>query len=79
MRAIRPKLRYTEMTDHDILHEANQRVERVYFPDSGLVSLVVVMSNGKTAEAGVVGHEGSTVVVVMNSLRLLFGKNFKQD
>jgi Cd2+/Zn2+-exporting ATPase len=26
---------------------------------------------------GVVGHEGSTVVVVMNSLRLLFGKNSK--
>jgi Cd2+/Zn2+-exporting ATPase len=24
---------------------------------------------------GVVGHEGSTVVVVMNSLRLLLGKN----
>jgi cation transport ATPase len=23
---------------------------------------------------GVVGHEGSTVVVVMNSLRLLFGQ-----
>jgi len=27
---------------------------------------------------GVVGHEGSTVVVVMNSLRLLFGKS-RQD
>ncbi len=26
---------------------------------------------------GVIGHEGSTVVVVMNSLRLLFGKSFK--
>jgi Cd2+/Zn2+-exporting ATPase len=26
---------------------------------------------------GVVGHEGSTVVVVMNSLRLLFGQNHK--
>ena len=24
---------------------------------------------------GVIGHEGSTVIVVMNSLRLLFGKN----
>jgi Cd2+/Zn2+-exporting ATPase len=23
---------------------------------------------------GVVGHEGSTVIVVMNSLRLLFGR-----
>jgi Zn2+/Cd2+-exporting ATPase len=26
---------------------------------------------------GVVGHEGSTVVVVMNSLRLLFGRNLR--
>jgi Cd2+/Zn2+-exporting ATPase len=26
---------------------------------------------------GVVGHEGSTVVVVMNSLRLLFGQGRK--
>jgi len=25
----------------------------------------------------VVGHEGSTVVVVMNSLRLLFGRNIR--
>ncbi|MDB6121356.1 MAG: heavy metal translocating P-type ATPase [Pedosphaera sp.] len=28
---------------------------------------------------GVVGHEGSTVIVVMNSLRLLFGKTGKQE
>ena len=27
--------------------------------------------NGGTVEVGVIGHEGSTVVVVMNSLRLL--------
>ena len=27
---------------------------------------------------GVVGHEGSTVIVVMNSLRLLFGRHAKQ-
>jgi cation transport ATPase len=28
---------------------------------------------------GVVGHEGSTVVVVMNSLRLLFGNVQKSE
>ncbi len=28
---------------------------------------------------GVVGHEGSTVIVVMNSLRLLFGKSLRQN
>jgi cation transport ATPase len=27
----------------------------------------------------VVGHEGSTVVVVMNSLRLLLGSNLKKN
>jgi Cd2+/Zn2+-exporting ATPase len=27
---------------------------------------------------GVVGHEGSTVIVVMNSLRLLFGATAKK-
>jgi CRP-like cAMP-binding protein len=57
-RALRPRLKYGELAHHEILHEANRKVERVYFPDSGLVSLVVVMANGKTAEAGVVGNEG---------------------
>lgn len=33
------------------------------------------ISGGIPLTLGVVGHEGSTVIVVMNSLRLLFGKN----
>lgn len=57
-RALRPRLKRVEMEHHSILHEANRKVERVYFPNNGLISLVVVMSNGKTAEAGVVGNEG---------------------
>jgi len=35
-------------------------VESTYFPNRGLISLVVVMKDGKTAEAGVVGNEGFT-------------------
>jgi CRP-like cAMP-binding protein len=31
-----------------------------YFPNRGLISLVVVMKDGKTAEAGIVGNEGFT-------------------
>ena len=43
----------------------------------GTVAVLVVMALlGKIPlTLGVIGHEGSTVVVVMNSLRLLFGKN----
>jgi CRP-like cAMP-binding protein len=57
-RALRPRLKLIELEHHSILHEANRKVERVCFPNNGLISLVVVMSNGKTAEAGVVGNEG---------------------
>jgi CRP-like cAMP-binding protein len=32
----------------------------VYFPNRGLISLVVVMKDGRTAEAGIVGNEGFT-------------------
>jgi len=35
-------------------------VDFAYFPNKGLVSLVVVMKDGKTAEGGVVGNEGFT-------------------
>jgi CRP-like cAMP-binding protein len=36
------------------------KVEFAYFPNRGLISLVVVMKDGKTVEAGVVGNEGFT-------------------
>jgi CRP-like cAMP-binding protein len=57
-RAIRPGLKYVRLKSHSILHESNRKTGAVYFPDSGLISLVIVTSNGKTAEAGLVGKEG---------------------
>ena len=57
-RAIRPFLELTTFKHHDVLHEGHRKVDIIYFPDAGLISLVVVMSNGKTAEAGVIGNEG---------------------
>jgi Cd2+/Zn2+-exporting ATPase len=44
-----------------------------------VIGLVTLAMLGKIPlTVGVVGHEGSTVVVVMNSLRLLFGKASKR-
>lgn len=56
--AIRPRLKLVTLKHHAVLHESNHKTEDVYFPDNGLISLVVPSSNGKTAEAGVVGNEG---------------------
>ncbi len=55
--AIRPWLKLATLKHHAVLHESNHKTEDVYFPDSGLISLVIP-SNGRTAEAGVVGNEG---------------------
>src|ERR1700730_15461536 len=58
--ALRPHLEYVSLPNHLVLHEAGRKLEFAYFPNRGLISLVVVMKDGKTAEAGIVGNEGFT-------------------
>ena len=56
--SLRPHLEYVSLPNHLVLHEAGGKLEFAYFPNRGLISLVVVMKDGKTAEAGIVGNEG---------------------
>ncbi len=44
--------------DGFVLYEAGDRIERVYFPMSAVVSIVQVMREGAAAEVGMVGREG---------------------
>lgn len=57
-RALRPHLESLDLPDHIVLHEPHQPLDFVHFLNDGLVSLVVVLSDGKTVEAGIVGSEG---------------------
>jgi CRP-like cAMP-binding protein len=57
---LRPHLEYVSLPNHLVLHEAGAKLEFAYFPNRGLISLVVVMKDGKTVEAGIVGNEGFT-------------------
>ena len=43
---------------HHVLFEADQRVRHVYFPTSGVVSLVITLSTGEMVEAAMVGKDG---------------------
>ena len=56
--ALRPHLEYVSLPNHLVLHEAGAKISHAYFLNRGLISLVVVMKDGKTAEAGIVGNEG---------------------
>ena len=57
-RAIRPHLEHLVLPARLSLHEPHQAHRFAWFPNEGLISLVVVMANGKTVEAGIVGNEG---------------------
>ena len=61
--SLRPHLEFASLPNHLVLHEAGGTLEFAYFPNRGLISLVVVMKDGKTAEAGIVGNEGFTGTV----------------
>jgi CRP-like cAMP-binding protein len=56
--SLRPHLEYVSLPNQLVLHEGSGKVESACFPNRGLISLVVVMKDGKTAEAGIVGSEG---------------------
>lgn len=56
------------------MHEPAQKLEFAYFPNCGLISLLVATEDGKTVEAGMVGSEGvvsvaSAVGLTMSPLR----------
>lgn len=55
---IRTHLEYVVLPSHLRLYEPHHTFRFVYFPNEGLISLVVAMANGKTVEAGIVGSEG---------------------
>lgn len=56
--SVRKHLESVKLPPHHILHEPNESLHFVYFPNGGLLSLVVVMQSGETVEVGIVGREG---------------------
>lgn len=52
------KLEQITMKLHDVLHEPGEPIKFCYFPNSGIVSILSVLSNGKSVEVGLIGREG---------------------
>jgi CRP-like cAMP-binding protein len=56
---IRPHLKTLEIKLGAILVEPKARLNRVYFPHSGIISLVVQMVNGENIETAMIGRDGA--------------------
>ena len=53
-----PELELVELKTHEVLNETGQPIEWCYFVEQGLVSILNVMSDGKSVEIGISGKEG---------------------
>ncbi len=67
--ALEPHLKLVEYKLGDVLAEPGGEVHRVYFPHSGVVSLVVELSVGEMIETAMVGRQG-----VLSAASALGGK-----
>ena len=55
-----PKLELVRLQPRQVLHEAGDTLRSAYFCNTGLISILSVLSDGKTVEVGLVGKEGLT-------------------
>jgi CRP-like cAMP-binding protein len=53
-----PQLTAVQIRTHEVLHEAGEPIRFAYFLNSGLASVLSVLSDGKSVEVGLTGKEG---------------------
>jgi CRP-like cAMP-binding protein len=56
---LRPHLKDVQLEQGSVLQDHGERIQYVYFPVSGMISLLSVMRDGKGVETVVVGREGA--------------------
>jgi CRP-like cAMP-binding protein len=54
-----PHLKEVELEQGMVLQEQGERIDHVYFPNDGIVSLLAVMRQGEAIETATVGREGA--------------------
>ena len=55
---LQPSLKEISMVRGAVLHAPGASIDHVYFPTSGMVSMLAVMRTGEQIETGIVGREG---------------------
>ena len=57
-RLIQPELEFLAVGSYQTLHEPGEALEYAYFPNAGMISIVIEISDGRTLEVGIVTRRG---------------------
>jgi CRP-like cAMP-binding protein len=55
---VSPKLQQVDLKLGEIIYQADQRIDYVYFPETAVVAMMDTVEDGGTVEVGIIGHEG---------------------
>ena len=55
---LRPHIEEVTLSFGEVLYESGEIIQRVYFPNHGIVSLLSMVEDRSTLEVGIVGAEG---------------------
>lgn len=66
--ALRPHCTAEDLSSGQVLHQPRDTIERVYFINRGLISIIKTMRDGRTVEVNVRGIEGVTAPEVIFGL-----------
>jgi len=58
LRSLQPWLSPMELHPNTVLQEQGAAIDHIYFPLSGMVSLLAIMQTGEAIETGIIGAEG---------------------
>jgi CRP-like cAMP-binding protein len=61
---LRPHLESVSLHFEEVLYEPDKPIRHVYFPTSGMISLLLVLNDGSIAEVGRIGNEGMVCLPV---------------
>src|ERR1017187_5491490 len=84
LKQLMPELEHIRCQREQVLMDVDSSLEHVFFPDSGVVSVVAVYANGSIIEMATIGREGCAPVQAVfgarsSSARLIPGSAAKMS
>ena len=65
LESLRPHLHSIELEVKQVIYQPNQPIKDAYFVETGMISVVSVMEDGRSIEVGTIGREGVAGAVVL--------------
>jgi CRP-like cAMP-binding protein len=73
-----PRLEFVRLQHHQVLHEVGETLQSAYFCNSGMLSVVNTIPDGKSVEVGLVGKEGFSGLPLIAGFRTNYTRTVVQ-